>query len=66
MLTVSYDTMLKYMNVPARNPRDIRPDLSDEATRVLMKGIARLPDHRFQSMNEFLVALRGLRNEQQQ
>ena len=66
MLTVSYDTMLKYMNVPARNPRDIRPDLSDEATRVLMKGIARLPDHRYQSMNAFLADLRGLRNEQQQ
>jgi serine/threonine protein kinase len=66
MLTVSYDTMLKYMNVPARDPRDIRPDLSDEATRVLMKGIARLPDARYQTMNEFLADLRRLRNDKQQ
>lgn len=66
MLTVSYDTMLKHMNTPPRDPKELRPDLTDETVAVLMKGIARRPDDRYQTMNEFLIALRALKSETQQ
>jgi eukaryotic-like serine/threonine-protein kinase len=63
MLTVSYDTMLKHLNAPARDPRELRPDLPDETVRVMLKGIARRPDDRYQNMNQFLSELRNLRGD---
>jgi eukaryotic-like serine/threonine-protein kinase len=65
MLTVSYDTMLKHMNTPPKHPHEYRPDLSDETVRVLMKGIARNPDDRYQNMREFLNDLRKLKSDTQ-
>jgi serine/threonine protein kinase len=66
MLTVSYDTMLKHMNTPPKDPKELRPDLSDEWVRVMMKGIARRPDDRYQTMREFLADLRALKSDTQQ
>ncbi len=56
----SLQTMLSHLNNPGRNPRDVRPDLDDAITDVLVKAIERDPNLRFQTASEFREALRQL------
>jgi serine/threonine protein kinase len=56
----SMEVLQKHINVPGRNPREIRADLDDAAVRFLTKAIDRDPRERFQSAAEFREALRHL------
>jgi eukaryotic-like serine/threonine-protein kinase len=46
------------VSVP-RPPRASRPDLAPALEDVMLKALAREPDHRFADAREFIVALRG-------
>lgn len=59
--TESLQTILQHLNWPARDPRELKPDLDQKAADVLLKGVERDPGSRFRSMGEFIAALRGLR-----
>jgi eukaryotic-like serine/threonine-protein kinase len=56
----SLETLLKHMNVPPRNPRELNPKLEDVTVKFLLKGVARDPNARFQSAAEFREALQKL------
>ena len=56
----SLETLLKHMNVPPRNPRELNPKLEDVTAKFLLKGVARDPNARFQSAAEFREALQQL------
>jgi eukaryotic-like serine/threonine-protein kinase len=58
--TQSLQTLLSHMNVPGKNPRDIKPDLDDKTTEFLVKAIERDPRDRFQTAAEFRDALHEL------
>jgi serine/threonine protein kinase len=55
------DGMMRYINTPARDPREIVPDMPENVVKVLMKGIAPNPEDRYRNMEAFVAALRGLR-----
>lgn len=59
----SYQAMLQHINVPGRDPRELRPELDDETVKVIKKGIERDPALRFQTANAFIAALRRLKGE---
>lgn len=44
----------------APTPKSLRPDITDELNDIIMKAIARDPDHRFQKAEELEDALVGL------
>jgi hypothetical protein len=48
------------MNRPAKDPRDLRPDLDLELASFLMRAVERDPRERFQSAREFREALLDL------
>jgi hypothetical protein len=48
------------MNIPGRDPREVRADLDDATVRLLVKAIARDPRDRFQTAAEFREGLRAL------
>lgn len=57
----SIDERLRQMNAaPAKNPREIRPDLDEATAKVLSKGVEREPAKRFQTAAEFRDALKTL------
>jgi eukaryotic-like serine/threonine-protein kinase len=56
----SMEVLQKHMNVPGRDPREVRPDLEPELVRFLQKGIERDRDKRFQTAAEFREALKAL------
>jgi serine/threonine protein kinase len=60
MLSATLDALLKYINTTPRDPREHCPDMPDEVARVILKGIESNPEDRYQTMDEFLAALRGL------
>jgi serine/threonine-protein kinase len=47
----------KHMNVPGRDPRELRPDLDEPTARLLSKAVERDPRKRFQTAAEFREAL---------
>jgi serine/threonine protein kinase len=56
----STQTLLSHMNSPGRDPLLFNPNLDKQTVRVLMKGIERDPDDRFQTAAEFRDALKML------
>jgi len=52
--------MLKHLNEELPNPKDIRPELSDELCIVIEKMMAKSPDHRYRDCNELLEDLAAL------
>jgi serine/threonine protein kinase len=56
----SMEILLKHINQPARDPRDLKPGIHDDVVAFLMKAIARDPKDRFQSATEFRQALQDL------
>jgi serine/threonine protein kinase len=56
----SMEVLQKHMNIPGRDPREVRADLDDATVRLLVKAIARDPRDRFQTAAEFREGLRAL------
>jgi serine/threonine protein kinase len=60
----SMEVLRKHLAMPGRDPRELKPDLDDATTRLLVKSIDRDPDLRFQSAAEFREALKALPNQE--
>lgn len=56
----SMQEMLAHVNMAGRDPCEVNPNLDAETAGVILKGIARDPSERYQTMTEFADALRGL------
>jgi eukaryotic-like serine/threonine-protein kinase len=56
----SMEILLKHINQAGRNPREVKPDISDELHELLVKAIDRDPKSRFQTAAEFRDALQAL------
>lgn len=59
----SMQEMLAHVNTPGRDPREVNPHLDAETAAVILKGIARDPAERYQTMSEFAEALRALESK---
>ena len=59
----SEETLRRHLNTPPRDPVDLKPDLGEDLSRVLLKSIAREPTDRYPSADAFKQAL--LRLERQ-
>ncbi len=59
----SEETLRRHLNVPAKQPKDIRPDIADDLNRVLVKAIDKEPSGRFASPGEFKEALLKLKKQ---
>ncbi|HEC33285.1 MAG TPA: tetratricopeptide repeat protein [Chloroflexi bacterium] len=51
--------VFKHIQEPLPLPRSVRPDLSEEMERVILKALAKDPDDRFQTAGEMVRALDG-------
>jgi serine/threonine protein kinase len=56
----SYQVLLNHINNPARDPRDLKPDLDPRIRQFLIKAVQREPRDRFQTAAEFREALKKL------
>jgi eukaryotic-like serine/threonine-protein kinase len=59
----SEETLRRHMNRPARDPRELKPDLDEKVARILLKSIDRDPAARFTSAAAFRDALKALGKE---
>lgn len=48
--------IMKHINSPLPDPRDYRPDLSEEAAQVIQRALAKNPEERFTTCSEFAGA----------
>lgn len=55
--------LLQHQGDAPPDPRAVRPDLPDEAVRILLQMMAKDPRDRFQTPNELIGALVGLANQ---
>jgi WD40 repeat protein/serine/threonine protein kinase len=53
-----YALMYQHLNNPPPSIRLLRPDLPQSVEKVLLKGMAKRPEHRFQRASEFASAFR--------
>jgi len=56
----SQEVLRSIVNSVPRDPRSLRPDLEDDVVALLLKGIEREPNRRFQTPAEFRDALAKL------
>jgi serine/threonine protein kinase len=56
----SMEILLKHINQPGRDPKELLPDMSDELHDLLVRAIDRDPKARFQSAAELRDALQSL------
>jgi serine/threonine protein kinase len=61
--TASFEAMLKHINTPPRDPRETRPDLPEPVVKMILKSIENDPSRRFQTMNQMISVMRGLRGD---
>jgi hypothetical protein len=52
--------LLSLMNSPAKDPREVIPDMDAKTAAFLKKAVERLPQDRFQTPAEFRGGLAGL------
>ena len=45
------------LRAPARDPRDVNPEVSEPVAEIVLKAMAKDPADRFQSCTEFLAAI---------
>ncbi|HMR67143.1 MAG TPA: protein kinase, partial [Anaerolineae bacterium] len=50
--------MIKHLNDPLPLPRQVNPNLPEAVEQVILKALAKNPDHRFQSAGEMIAALK--------
>jgi len=53
-----YAVILKHITAPLPSPRLLRPDLPEAVERVILKALAKDPDHRYQTAGEMGRALK--------
>lgn len=58
-------TVIKQATEPLIRPRDISPDVTESIEHVIFKAMAKKPENRFNSMNDFKKALDKIANEKQ-
>lgn len=58
--------VIKQATEPLVRPSDISPDVTETIERVIFKAMAKKPENRFTSMNEFKVVLDNIVNEKSQ
>lgn len=56
----SEETLRRHLNTPARDPKDLNPDLDDDLCAVLRKAIDKEPTQRYASASAFKHALESL------
>jgi serine/threonine protein kinase len=56
----SLQTMLSHLNSPARDPRELVPDMDEELVKLLRRAVERDPRDRFQTAGEMREALLSL------
>ena len=49
-----------HLHTAPPDPRTIKPDLTPELSRIILRCLEKKPDHRFQSANDILDALKGI------
>ncbi|MEO0079037.1 MAG: PASTA domain-containing protein, partial [candidate division WOR-3 bacterium] len=59
---LNYQIMDAQVNKPPPPPRSIRPEISAELERVILRALAKNPSGRFQSAAEFRQAIEAIRN----
>lgn len=59
----SEETLRRHLNVPPRDPKDLKKDLDDDLARVLLKAVSRDRNERFNSANQFKDALQKIENQ---
>jgi serine/threonine protein kinase len=52
--------LVKHASEPLPRPKSLVPSLPDSVEHFLIKALAKNPAHRYQSMNELLIALEGV------
>jgi serine/threonine protein kinase len=56
----SEETLRRHLNTPARDPKDLNPDLDDDLCAILRKAISKEPSDRYPSAATFKQALERL------
>ena len=56
----SQEVLRKMVNSAGRDPRDVKPDMSEELAKFLIKAVDRDPNQRFQTPGEFRDTLQKL------
>lgn len=56
----SIETIVKNLNRPPRDPRELAPDLPEELVQVILRGLEKRPEDRWQTSQEMTQALKGL------
>lgn len=59
----SEETLRRHLNVPPRDPKDLKKDMDDDLARVLLKAVARDRNDRFNSANQFKDAIQKIENQ---
>jgi len=54
-----YGVMFKHVNDPLPLPRIHRPDLPEQVERVVLKALAKIPEHRYEKAGHLAEALRN-------
>jgi len=55
--------VIKQMTDPLPRPKDFVPELPENVEQILLKALAKQPEDRYQSMDEFIKALEGIARE---
>ncbi len=54
---------MAHVNIPATPPNQVAPDISQAGSDALMRAMAKHPKDRFQSYDEFIMAMQAARSE---
>src|SRR5690606_25481470 len=52
--------VLKHVNDPIPNPRDLNPDLPESVEKIICRAMAKLPEERYQSAQDMVNHLEDL------
>jgi eukaryotic-like serine/threonine-protein kinase len=57
------ELVMAHVNIPATPPNQVAPDISESGSDALMRALAKHPKDRFQSYDEFIMAMQAARSE---
>lgn len=55
--------VIKHISDPLPRPKNLVPDISDKIEQIIIKALAKDPNNRYQTINEFINALENQKNE---